>query len=115
MGCVVLFLVHQVLQYMLNIRIALADAYLDNLLAMPIILTLLVAERRHLFKRGPDYRLPLLEVGLATLYISMVSELLFPLLSSRFTFDLLDYFFFISGAVLFIIVNRESAKTAKAK
>lgn len=103
----ILFVGHQLLQHVFKINIPLADAYLDNFLAMPIILPLLLAERRYLFKRGGTYHLPLLEVILATIYISLISELLFPLLSSRFTFDWLDFAFFIAGAALYVLVERK--------
>jgi hypothetical protein len=67
------------------------------------------AERRHLFKKGPQYKLPVLEIGLATVYVSVVSEFLFPLLSTRFTYDTLDFIFFFLGAVLFYGVEKRSA------
>lgn len=101
--CCVLFLLHQLLQYGLQIYIPLADSYLDNLLAMPIMLTLLLAERRWLFRKGPHYHLSLLEILLTTLYISLISEFLFPKLSTRFTFDVLDFFFFFAGAGLYLL------------
>ena len=107
--CAILFLVHQAAQYILKLSIPLADAYLDNLIAMPLILTLVQVERRHLFKRGPQYKLPVLEIGLATVYVSVVSEFLFPLLSTRFTYDTLDFIFFFLGAVLFYGVEKRSA------
>jgi hypothetical protein len=106
------FIAHQLLQHVFKINIPIADAYLDNLLAMPIILHLLLAERRYLFKRGGNYRLPLLEVILATVYVSLISELLFPVLSSRFTFDWLDFVFFFTGAGIYLLIEKSSVKTA---
>ena len=103
--CSVLFLLHQVAQYILEVRIPFVDAYLDNLVAMPIFLALLMAERRILFKRDATYKLSVLEVFLATAYISLISELLFPLLASRFTFDPFDVAFFFAGAALFLIIK----------
>jgi hypothetical protein len=113
----ILFIVHQLLQHVFKINIPLADEYLDNLLAMPIILPLLLVERRYLFKRGSTYRLPLLESILATIYVSLISELLFPLLSSRFTFDWLDFVFFFAGAGVYLVVEayREKKKDNKLK
>lgn len=104
----VIFIAHQLLQHVFKINIPLANAYLDNFLAMPIILPLLLAERRYLFKRGGTYHLPLLEVILATIYVSLISELLFPLLSSRFTFDWLDFAFFFAGAAVYVLVERNT-------
>lgn len=106
----ILFIAHQLLQHVFKINIPIADAYLDNILAMPIILPLLLAERRYLFKRGSVYHLPLLEVILATIYVSLISELLFPLLSSRFTFDWLDFVFFFAGAAAYLVMERNRLK-----
>lgn len=104
---IALFLLHQVLQHLLKISLPLADRYLDNLLAMPIILSLLLAERRHLFRRGNSYQLSWLEIVLATLYVSAISEWLFPVLSKRFTFDPLDFVFFFGGAGIFYLVHKQ--------
>ena len=51
--CSFLFLVHLLLQLRLGIRLSFADAYLDNFLAMPVILSLLKVEHSLLFKKGP--------------------------------------------------------------
>jgi hypothetical protein len=107
--CAFLFLLHQGLQHLLKFSVPLADAYLDNLVAMPLILTLLQAERRHLFKKGPQYKLPLLEIILATIYVSAISEFLFPVLTTRFTYDALDFVFFFLGAALFYSIEKQSA------
>lgn len=101
----ILFLGHQLLQHVLNISIPIVDDYLDSFLAMPIILPLLLAERRYLFRRGRSYNLPVLEVVLATIYISIISELVFPLLSPRFTFDWLDFIFFFAGAGIYMLIE----------
>lgn len=108
--CSILFAVHQLLQYGLKIRIPLADAYLDDLLAMPIILTLLVEERRRIFRKGAQYQLPPLELALTTLYISVISELIFPIFSPRFTFDPLDFAFFFAGTAIYSLVAGREKK-----
>ena len=99
----VLFLVHQLLQHSFKVPVPFADAYLDNILAMPIILTLLVAERRCLFNRGVAYNLSLQEVLLTTADISLVSEYLFPFLSTRFVTDPMDFVFFFAGTGLYLL------------
>lgn len=43
--CLLLFIIHQVMQKGMDIHYKWVDRYLDNLLAMPVILTLLQAER----------------------------------------------------------------------
>lgn len=108
--CSSLFILHQLLQYGLKIRVPLADAYLDNLLAMPIILTLLVEERRRIFRRGQQYQLPPLELALTTLYICVISELIFPIFSPRFTFDPIDFAFFFAGTAIYALVARKEIR-----
>ena len=105
-----LFLLHQFLQNVLEISIPPVDAYLDNLLAMPLFLTFLVAERRFLFRYGNHYRLTGLEIIIATIYISIISEFLFPVLSSRFYYDPWDFLFFFAGAGLFALINKKKVR-----
>lgn len=109
-----LFVLHQVLQKGLEISMPFIDEYLDNLLAMPIILTLLLVERRVLFKRGKNYRLPVLDVVIATFYISLITEVLFPLLSDRFTGDWWDLFFYATGSLVFMLTINPSISKNKA-
>ena len=110
--CSFLFAAHQITQRVLDIPIPLADAYLDNVLATPILLTLLVAERRLLFRRGEDYTLTLAETVLATLWIAVVGEVLFPYFSEQFTADWLDVVFYLLGSVLFYFtINRPVKRT----
>ena len=105
--CCVLFLAHQITQRVLHISIPFADNYLDNFLATPILLTLLLVERRTLFRYGHHYALTLAEVCLATAFIAVVGEVLFPYLSDEFTSDWIDVLFYALGSVLFFVtVNK---------
>ena len=109
--CCLLFILHQILQRLLGISMPLVDQYLDMLLAMPIILTLILAERRILFRRGESYFLPVLDVVIATIFIALVSEVIFPALSDRFTADWLDVIFLIVGSLLFqLTINPSSSR-----
>jgi len=110
--CAVLFFLHQLLQKALNITYPFLDRYLDNLLAMPIILTLLLAERRWLFKKGSNYLLPLPDTILTTTYIIFMSEIVFPLLSSKFVTDWKDAVFYTLGSFIFYFaINRNGRKS----
>ncbi|AHM59668.1 hypothetical protein D770_07025 [Flammeovirgaceae bacterium 311] len=109
--CCLLFVLHQILQKVLHVDLGYVDSYLDSLLAMPIILTLLVAERRVLFRRGENYRLTVLDVVVATFFIAFVSEVIFPALSSRFTADWVDVVCFCLGSLLFmLLINPDPAR-----
>jgi membrane protein YdbS with pleckstrin-like domain len=76
--CLVLFIIHQVLQKVYGQHYPLIDNYLDNLLAMPVILTLFLAERIVLFKKEKNYRLPPADIIIATGYIILITEIIFP-------------------------------------
>ncbi len=105
--CCFLYGLHQALQKLLHIPLPFLDFYLDSLLVMPIILTLLLAERRILFKRGRKYRLPVLDVVVATIYVVFIGEVVLPLLSERFTTDWWDVLFYVLGSLLFMLtINR---------
>jgi len=108
--CALLFVIHQLMQKVLDIHYPWADRYLDNLLAMPIILSFLMIERRYLFRRK-NYRLSLLEVVVATVLVIVITEVLFPLLSRSFTTDWWDIVFYSLGSLLFYFtINRRFAK-----
>ncbi len=109
--CCILFVLHQVLQKAMGITLPLIDPYLDNLLAMPIILSFLLLEKQFLFRKGRNYRLSPLETIMATLFISFISEWLFPLLSDEFTSDWKDVALFAAGAfIFFFTINRKPLK-----
>lgn len=99
--CLVLFLLHQFLQKVLAVHIPIIDPYLDSFLTMPILLTLLVVERRFLFRRGSTYCLSIGSIVAATIFVALVVELVFPALSDRFTADWWDVLAYALGSILF--------------
>ena len=104
------------MQKFLHIQLNGIDSYLDNVLAMPVILSLLLAERRVLFKRSGNYTLPVWEIVLATAYIALITEVVFPMVSSRFTADWLDIVFYSAGSFLFnITLNHPSGKNSESE
>ena len=105
--CVALFLLHQMAEKVFDLTTPFVDSYLDSLLAPPILLTLVVAERRILFRRGPGYTLEGHETFIGTLVIAMIGELLFPFLSDNFIFDWLDFLFYgVGGGMFYFWINR---------
>lgn len=108
-----LFLVHQLLQKVLEIKLPAIDAYLDSFLLMPILLTFIVVERRWLFRSGSGYCLKLLDIVIATLFIAFVAELVFPALSPRFTADWWDVLAYALGSALFYFTINGYPATVK--
>ncbi len=104
------FILHQVSQYIFKIPLPFLNNYLDNFLAMPVILFLLLAEKKYIYKQK-DQKLSLLFVIIATLYVALVTEWLFPLLSERFTADWFDLVFYSLGsAFYYFFMNRIPVK-----
>lgn len=104
--CSTLFILHQIIYVFFNGEIPFVDPYLDTLLAMPIILTLLLFERKYVFKWKGYYRLTKLEIILATVFVAFISEVIFPALSEEFTADWIDVLcFFIGGIIFYLTIN----------
>lgn len=106
--CVLLFVLHQLLQKVLQLNISWVDSYIDNILAMPIILSLWQVEKILLFRKGAAYKLSLLEIGVATIYFSLITEILFPLFSEDFKGDRMDVVAYLIGSTVFYVVNKIS-------
>lgn len=104
--CLAVFILHQLAQKFLNIHFGLADRYLDNLLAMPVILSLWKAEKTWLFKKDKNYQLSSLEIIMATAHVALITEILFPILSTNFTSDWIDVVFYSTGSLLFYIFQK---------
>ena len=113
--CLILFITHQVLQKGLHIQLGLADRYLDNLTAMPVILTLYQAEKIWLFKKAKTFRLSLPEIVIATFYIILITEILFPFLSKNFTGDWIDILFYCTGTLLFYLYDKRNNRPDNKK
>ena len=110
---IILFSLHQLLQWGLKINIPIADAYLDNLLLMPIVLTLWLAEKQILFKKPKTYELSISEIVIATVYMLLLTEWLFPLWTARFTTDFWDVLFTAIGSLLYYFATRSIYKRAE--
>ncbi|WP_299706216.1 magnesium citrate secondary transporter [uncultured Pontibacter sp.] len=102
---VVLFLVNQALEQT-GVFFPLLFSYLDDLLAMPIVLTIILAAERIYFRKD-DFVLPLAWISGAVAAFSVFFELILPPFSQKHTADWLDVVAYAVGAVLFhFTVNR---------
>jgi uncharacterized BrkB/YihY/UPF0761 family membrane protein len=108
--CFFLFVTHQVLQKIFHVKLLWVDSYIDNLLAMPIILSLWQVEKIWLYRKGPANKISALEIFVATLYISLISEVIFPLFSKDFKEDSVDVIVYFIGSGLFYGVNNKTKK-----
>lgn len=95
----VLLITHQVLQKLLLINLPLIDAYLDDFLAMPFILSLFLAEQ--LFWKRRTTNLTLFEIGLFTTVFAIFFEEIIPSYNTNYTKDSLDYVMYVLGSLFF--------------
>ncbi|MBU1073259.1 hypothetical protein KKG45_08425, partial [bacterium] len=84
-----------------------ADAWLDDLLCLPLVLSLALALHRRLRVRDARYVLPAAQVAAAWLFVCVVFEVALPALDAGFTADPLDAAAYAAGALLFqLSLNR---------
>lgn len=74
--------------------------HLDDILCMPIVLTLILAAER-LYFNNPFFTHPKRYLLATVLLFCVVFEWLLPLLSAKYTSDILDVAAYIMGALLF--------------
>lgn len=98
--CCCIFLIHQFVERILKVQLSFIDSYLDPLLIMPILLHLVVTERRIILKDS-SYRLPLLHIAGYFILISFFGEVVFPLINSAFVADLWDIIFYAAGTLFY--------------
>lgn len=108
LSLVVVGLIHQLAQKVLGWNIPIVHAYLDPLLFMPILLHLTLWERRVLFRALDDYQLEWWRIVAIFILASVVAEMVFPRLSTRFTADPYDVACYGLGAILYwMLANRK--------
>lgn len=100
----VLFVLHQIGQRALGWSLPVIDSYLDPFLCTPLLLTVWLAEQRYWWERPPGRGLSLLEIGIFTAFIALISEGLYPLLSPAFTADWRDLASLALGALTYAAV-----------
>lgn len=106
-----IFLTHQILQKGLGINIQFIDSYLDPLLFLPILLHLVLWERRVLFGLDSLHVLSWQGILTITALVSVLAEYFFPLWSANFTRDYWDVLCYFIGGVFFgAFLNRPFLK-----
>ena len=94
------FCVHQWLQYGLTLEIEFLDSHLDPFCASAMACYLISIERWYYFG---EQKLSWIDMIILAVFLSLVSELLFPFLSDRFTSDWIDVLAISLGAIWFMI------------
>lgn len=103
--CLTVFFLHQFVQKIAKVKIALLDSYLDPLLAMPVLLHLITIERRILTK-NPKYKLPLFYIILYVVIVSVLAEMVFPIFTPKLISDPFDVVLYAIGASFYALTQR---------
>lgn len=103
--CLKIFILHQFIQKVAKIEIAILDSYLDPLLLMPILLHLIAFERSVL-TNDPEYTIPLFYIIIYVVIVSVLAEIVFPIYTQKLISDPLDVVFYIIGAGLYAFNQR---------
>lgn len=107
LSLLLLVALHQVVERLLHIHIPVVDNYLDPLLLMPMLLHLLLWERRVLFKKGDLFVFSWPRMIMIFIIVSFITEYLFPLLRPGFTADIWDVLCYLIGTIIFGIFLNE--------
>ena len=97
--------VHQLIEKLLLLHLPVIDSYLDPLLLMPVLLHLLLWERRILFRKGINYTFSTFQIILIFILISFVTEYIFPKWNPKFTADIWDVVCYVLGTIYFHIYH----------
>ena len=103
--CLVLFILNRALEWK-EVFLWPLYAYLDDLLAMPIVLAVVLTAERLYFKDN-KFTLPRRYIVWAVVLFGLFFELLLPALATRYTADAVDVLAYaIGGAVFHVWLNK---------
>lgn len=107
-----LFWVNQYLEKVAGIFVPYVHSYLDDLLAMPVILGITLQIFQWINPVGTNYRFSPLQIMVGVAYVSLIFEVLLPYWSDSYVGDLWDVFCYSVGAVYFYrFINPNSASS----
>ena len=102
------FWVNQYLEKIQEIFIPYMHRYLDDLLAMPVILGITLQLFRWAYRKKESFIFTKMQILVGTAYISFIFEVLLPQWSDRYTADPFDLLCYGLGAVYFyFFINRQ--------
>ncbi|MBS9524373.1 magnesium citrate secondary transporter [Litoribacter ruber] len=105
--CCILFWVNQYLEKVQGIFIPYVHAYLDDLLAMPVVLGLTLQAFRWFHSLKAKFVFTKTQIAVAVLYFSLIFEVILPMRSEVYTRDWWDVLMYAIGAVGFYFwINR---------
>jgi hypothetical protein len=107
-----IFWINQFLEKVMGIFIPFVHAYLDDLLAMPVILGITLQVYKWIHPLKKNFVFSKTQVVVGWIYFSFLFEFLLPKFSSTYTSDLLDVLCYGLGALAFYkLINIKSQST----
>lgn len=108
----ILLIIHQITQKILLVNLPFIDAYLDDFLAMPFMLSVFLMEQ--LFWNRRTTKLTIFEIVIFTTVFAIFFEEIVPKFHESYTKDYWDYLAYGFGSYLFYftvnqLVNNESS------
>ncbi len=85
--------------------------YVDDLLAVPIIGTIILYLLRYFVDQ--EFVLPISHVLFITISLTVLFELILPMVSSRYTRDPLDIISYLAGSIFFYTMMNNGKSTLK--
>ena len=101
------FLIHQFLQYGMKVHLPFVDSYLDPFCAGSLALYAVSTERWVFF--GQKY-LSKTDIIVTTVFLAIVSEILFPYFSDRFTSDWVDVIAILLGSIWYVTFSKQGLR-----
>jgi hypothetical protein len=86
--------------------------YLNNLLCMPVVLTLCLVVLQ-LIKKNYSLTIPIFVIASITLYYIVYFEWFLPKINARYTADPIDVVLYIIGAMVFYLMQKSWVKSSK--
>lgn len=103
-----LFWINQYLEKIQEIYIPYVHAYLDDLLAMPVVLGITLQAFRWFHPLKDQYIFTKIHIILAVVYFSLIFEVILPMKSDTYTRDWWDILCYAIGALAFYYcINKE--------
>ncbi|SHM37564.1 hypothetical protein SAMN04488057_101256 [Cyclobacterium lianum] len=98
---VLLFWTNQYLEKVKQVFIPFLFSYLDDLLAMPVVLGITLQVYRWIHPRRENFLFTSIQVGVGLVYFGILFEGLLPIWSATYTRDLWDLLCYLLGAIWF--------------
>ncbi|MFC4870360.1 magnesium citrate secondary transporter [Negadavirga shengliensis] len=106
-----LFWINQYFEKTQGTFIPIVHSYLDDLLAMPVILGITLQIYRWLHPLKQTLVFTKLQIAVAVAYISLIFEILLPIWSDVYVRDIWDVFCYVLGAIYFYhLINKKNPR-----